>query len=1363
MTETVESLRQELDQVNTQLTLAKEEFSSQAKISREKIKSQNIAKGTPQYTEIDNHMNALLRNKKTLEIRAATLSSKLERMEQAEKDLAVFTNQQELISNFFSQVNTAREITIDTTQKVAMNTFLYAYQLVKLLPKNIHVNVNNLLLASFLIDLEYSLDTVSDTMITIKSGAKIELAELIKVFGSVKSDLKDVGECIKAKDNLKKWIGVFGYNYLDIFNMLKTGVGNNAVVYPEEIIITTAHYLAQKYPFNTTGKWIFLNSSIKFLEPSSESILDKDISTERSNDKDLDLVIKLYNQLIITYENKLKRDLLGDDLLSDCKSAKGVGMGDLKVAYENAKKTVNTGREWIKHLSFDQFIQLCDIPQTATNDMQLKIYNIQYPEIRRDFNLIENQFVSTVELEPLIPEIQEWIHHQLNFLKYIKAQHPEVFAFFTSDVTKGIESFPSDIQSELSYLFERAPRTPNMILWRGEQTNWWGNSYELIDRSFTSTSLGVVTAVDYASCCLKKIYVAKGSVAFLIPNLRGLFEILLPFNSHMTPLNIDTKSYSFSKLFEKSGIEVKQDNVNKILEVFTFKYSDIFSADPFDSDERYPVKDDGYTLLTVLASRGLNSGLTLSEAQGAYKIISESHFFSTKTSMMGKFVYKFLVKTLHDYSTSNQDTSAQTTHNALLKTSIKLTNNDFKVHTTDNIFSPEYIKVAVNTLVELIRVPKTSILHNDTDDKTAHHNIDYEDDYRGMYDKALKLICDFGINAEIFHIITQGVGTESDTERKKMLQIALDGLSNSDDLLAVYETASSNSLVYNTICVCKQEHINLLNIKSKKVILKIPVPENTVINAEVFVTEVDLPHVVNFGTHVREIHLHGKLHSSQKIPFRVTCLHMSVDQEIEFPLSPMLNKLEIYGKCTKNLQGLIKNVASLADNSVISLGGDFNEPIGNLYVKNIQELSFGDAFNQDISGIYGGKIHTLSLGKSFNVPITSIDYKLEFLNIYNLECIKCELPDGFNKINAGSKNRNFVNFKGFKKQDFQNYKIFVKNEQVNSTNTNLSTLVSDFKEYIQSLSHHQGNLYQHSIWTAMYMQDMLKDIDPVIKFSDLQTSQSSDNLTIGSIFNHARVGVLSAMLHDIGKGGDNATDTPVKPGHEYMGARYLKRGLYYIRGTGYVNLDIMLTDLGCGNVEKLAIAMLTESHWKLGEAIIRTEFTRKVELESTDYEKYGIVNTTDRIVVDAINEVIELFIDKVLVSYLEWKPMLAVVSSDQLYEFLEIMIKLQFLLCIADVKGATAYCAREYTLNTKGFDKPGETFTVDCPFDNKIESTGEDGIINFVLIKREKYYPYFKYGYNFLLYDYHAATKVDSYINTRLIHHKVLDEFTNEK
>ena len=45
MTETVESLRQELDQLNVQLTAAQEEFSSQSKISREKIKSQNIAKG----------------------------------------------------------------------------------------------------------------------------------------------------------------------------------------------------------------------------------------------------------------------------------------------------------------------------------------------------------------------------------------------------------------------------------------------------------------------------------------------------------------------------------------------------------------------------------------------------------------------------------------------------------------------------------------------------------------------------------------------------------------------------------------------------------------------------------------------------------------------------------------------------------------------------------------------------------------------------------------------------------------------------------------------------------------------------------------------------------------------------------------------------------------------------------------------------------------------------------------------------------------------------------------------------------------------------------------------------------------------
>lgn len=138
----------------------------------------------------------------------------------------------------------------------------------------------------------------------------------------------------------------------------------------------------------------------------------------------------------------------------------------------------------------------------------------------------------------------------------------------------------------------------------------------------------------------------------------------------------------------------------------------------------------------------------------------------------------------------------------------------------------------------------------------------------------------------------------------------------------------------------------------------------------------------------------------------------------------------------------------------------------------------------------------------------------------------------------------------------------------------IGVLVKDMYKYKTfNIDFHAGDLYEHSIWTALYIQKMFK-------IGSIWT-EGIDSYYMSSL-------VIAGFLHDIGKGGDLVYTYFDKPNHSLTGFEYFKqiRKYEYRDEDGNIsilNIPELLKNINIidDNMKNL-ISFLILSHWEFG-------------------------------------------------------------------------------------------------------------------------------------------------------------------------------------
>ncbi|TFG91332.1 MAG: hypothetical protein E4H15_06065 [Syntrophobacterales bacterium] len=140
----------------------------------------------------------------------------------------------------------------------------------------------------------------------------------------------------------------------------------------------------------------------------------------------------------------------------------------------------------------------------------------------------------------------------------------------------------------------------------------------------------------------------------------------------------------------------------------------------------------------------------------------------------------------------------------------------------------------------------------------------------------------------------------------------------------------------------------------------------------------------------------------------------------------------------------------------------------------------------------------------------------------------------------------------------------------------IGRLVKDMYNYKTSnIDFHAGDLYQHSIWTALFVQNMFRINSP--------WAEGIEEI-------YMPVMVMAGFLHDIGKGGDMVYMYYNKPDHPRDGFDYFKQKKKYVyegRDGKLLSLDIpkLLKNINMDEGSASIVAFIILSHWEFGSAI----------------------------------------------------------------------------------------------------------------------------------------------------------------------------------
>jgi len=134
----------------------------------------------------------------------------------------------------------------------------------------------------------------------------------------------------------------------------------------------------------------------------------------------------------------------------------------------------------------------------------------------------------------------------------------------------------------------------------------------------------------------------------------------------------------------------------------------------------------------------------------------------------------------------------------------------------------------------------------------------------------------------------------------------------------------------------------------------------------------------------------------------------------------------------------------------------------------------------------------------------------------------------------------------------------------------IGKLIRDMSKYkTTNIDFHAGDLIQHSVWAAMYMQMMFRDNHPAIQ--GLPAEMRS-------------LLVATAFLHDIGKGGDMVFVFYDKKDHPSAGAAMIDERKY-TTDKGVINLDDVFSEMGIPSDKIPLVRFLVRYHWDIGEVL----------------------------------------------------------------------------------------------------------------------------------------------------------------------------------
>ncbi len=178
--------------------------------------------------------------------------------------------------------------------------------------------------------------------------------------------------------------------------------------------------------------------------------------------------------------------------------------------------------------------------------------------------------------------------------------------------------------------------------------------------------------------------------------------------------------------------------------------------------------------------------------------------------------------------------------------------------------------------------------------------------------------------------------------------------------------------------------------------------------------------------------------------------------------------------------------------------------------------------------------------------------------------------------------------------------------------TEFRDLIKDFEKYKTiNIEFHAGDLLEHSAWAAFYVNDLFTSLDMDNPLHRVWNQTIVDDAELyGVTIDYEKVLILSAFLHDIGKGGDGKTPYYDKPDHEKEGADYIYMNKYRDINSNLIDLDKMFKDFNLTQLEIDIIMILIEGHWLLDYVMENAENDReKVFIDN--FEKIYTSRITD--------------------------------------------------------------------------------------------------------------------------------------------------------
>ncbi len=136
----------------------------------------------------------------------------------------------------------------------------------------------------------------------------------------------------------------------------------------------------------------------------------------------------------------------------------------------------------------------------------------------------------------------------------------------------------------------------------------------------------------------------------------------------------------------------------------------------------------------------------------------------------------------------------------------------------------------------------------------------------------------------------------------------------------------------------------------------------------------------------------------------------------------------------------------------------------------------------------------------------------------------------------------------------------------------LNELMNDFKQYTTTnTGFHSGNLYEHSLWVAITVNDWcVKNVPWVEALND----------------HDRKLAVLAALLHDMGKAGDLIFSYHTKAGHQQLGQHYVLGTENYKLNDGKIfNFTKLIESMKLSSIDKQIISILIAAHHDFGDLL----------------------------------------------------------------------------------------------------------------------------------------------------------------------------------